>query len=361
MPSAQATPEEHTAPDSVCLLRLSALGDISHVLPVVRTLQQHWPQTKLTWIIGKTEYQLVKDITGIEFIIFDKSQGFSAYLNLRNQLRNKTFAVLLHMQLSLRASVASLFIPAKIKLGFDRARAKDMQAFFCNAHINPTSTRQHVVDSFLEFPRHFGLTPVLEWGLPVAADAIESIRKKLPEEKQLLVINPCAIAKARNWRNWTAAGYAAVADYAQQQHGMQVVLSGGPGAIEKETAKEILARCHTSPLNLVGQTTLAELVALLKLADVVIAPDTGPVHIASALGTRTLGLYATTNPQRAGPYNFLDYVVNRYPQALAQYYQLDVNTAPWGKRVKTAEAMSLISVEAVIEKLEQLLALTASD
>jgi len=172
-------------PETLCLLRLSALGDITHVLPTLRTLQKYWPETKITWVIGKTEYQLVKAIDDIHFIIFDKSAGLSAYLELRKQVRqllgNKKFDVLLHMQLSIRASAASLFIPARVRLGFDKARARDMQSLFCNHQITPRSTRQHVLDSFLEFPRYFGLDPVMDWRLPVSQPAIDSLKQRLAQ------------------------------------------------------------------------------------------------------------------------------------------------------------------------------------
>ena len=283
----------------------------------MRTLQNHWPSTKITWIIGKTEYQLVKAIDDVDFIIFDKSSGLSAYLDLHKQikqhLKGQSFDVLLHMQLSIRASVASLFIPAKIKLGFDKERAKDMQSLFCNRQITPQSTRQHVLDSFLEFPRFFGLDPVLQWHLPVSASAIETIKQKINCDKKLFIINPCAVAKSKNWRNWTSEGYAEIADYVTDKYDMQVVLTGGNNQLEQTTASEILKLCKIAkPVNLIASTTITELVAVLFLADIVLAPDTGPIHIASALGTKTIGLYATTNPDRAGPYNFRQYVVNRY-------------------------------------------------
>jgi len=358
MPSPHAMPDPVTPPERVCLLRLSALGDITHVLPVIRTLQHHWPQTQLTWIIGKTEYPLVKEITGIEFIIFDKARGWRAFPELKKQLAGRSFDILLHMQLSLRASLASRLVRARIKLGFDRARASNLQWLFTNEKITPLSVRQHVLDSFLEFPRHFGLKPVLKWDLPVSPLALQTIENKIASDitsdRPLLVINPCAIARSKNWRNWTAEGYAAVADYAANQLAMQVVLSGGPTQLEHDTAEKILALCQTTPLNLVGKTSLDELLALLQRANIVIAPDTGPVHIASALGTPTIGLYASTNPQRAGPYNFMANVVNRYPQALAQYYQQDIAQTPWGKRIKTAEAMQLIHAEEVIRNLSSL-------
>ena len=351
-------------PETLCLLRLSALGDITHVLPTLRTLQKHWPTTKITWVIGKTEYQLVKAIDDINFIIFDKSAGLSSYRELNRQIKqqlgnqnsNGAFDVLLHMQLSIRASVASLSIPAKIKLGFDKARAKDMQSLFCNQQITPASTRQHVLDSFLEFPRYFGLEPEMAWQLPVAQPAIESIQSRLPTKKKLFAINPCAVAKSKNWRNWTVEGYAAIADYVSQQHNMQVVLTGGNSPLEKDTAKQIIELCkNAEPVNLIAATSIDELVATLHLADIVLAPDTGPVHIASALGTNTIGLYAATNPERAGPYNHLQYVVNKYPQALLKYNQKTVADARWGERIKTADSMALISVDDVKQKIDTLI------
>jgi len=346
-------------PETLCLLRLSALGDITHVLPTLRTLQKHWPNTKISWVIGKSEYPLVRVIEDVNFIIFDKSVGLSSYTHLKKQIKQSLngnqFDVLMHIQLSLRASIASLFIPAKIKLGFDRKRAKDMQTLFCNQQITPLSTRQHVLDSFLEFPRHFGLDPVLDWQLPVSETATREIQTRLDVNKKLFVINPCAAAKAKNWRNWNAESYAAIADYIAEQYDMQIVLTGGSSSLEKQTAKKIATLCKKAqPINLVAATNLDELVAILNLANMVLAPDTGPVHIASALGTPTIGIYAATNPQRAGPYNYQQYVANSYPDALLKYNHKKVADAPWGERVKTAECMALISVNDVIVQIERL-------
>lgn len=339
---------------------MSALGDITHTLPVLRTLQKHWPATSITWIIGKTEYELVKDIDGVEFIIFDKSRGLSAYNDLRRQLKGHRFDILLHMQLSIRASLASVFVPARIKLGFDKKRAKDLQWLFTNHKIKPSSTRQHVVDSFLEFPRYFGLEPVMEWNLPTSSAARDSLRHNMAGDKEFAVINPCALAKSRDWRDWTSKGYAAVADYLAGQLGMTVVLTGGPSTREKNVADTIFSLCQEKPMDLVGKTSIPELVAILDMARLVIAPDTGPAHIANAVGTPVIGLYASTNPERAGPYRFRKYWVNKYPQALETYYQTSVGDAPWGKRVQHAEGMSLITSEEVIKMVDKLLSDTSS-
>ncbi|HEX5637271.1 MAG TPA: glycosyltransferase family 9 protein [Gammaproteobacteria bacterium] len=350
-------------PKRICILRLSALGDITHVLPTLRTFQHHWPDTRITWVTGKTEYALVKDIPDIEFIIFDKSAGAAAYFDIRRQLKNHQFDVLLHMQLAIRASLLCALIPARIKLGFDKARAKDLQWLFTNHQIKPSSLQQHVVDSFLEFPKFFGLTPVMQWDLPVSDAALKNVTQLVSHQqistdvrnKKILVINPCAVAKSRNWRNWHAAGYAAVANHAASQLGMLVVLTGGRSKLETDTAQAIASLCEIKPVNLVGKTTISELVAILSMARVVIAPDTGPTHIANALNTPVIGLYAATNPDRAGPYRFQEYVVNLYPTALEKYYGLSVDDAPWGKRIRNDECMSLIQPDAVIRTLEKVL------
>src|SRR6201999_4657537 len=101
-----------TAPGTLCVMRLSAVGDVCHTLPVIRTLQAHWPETRITWIIGKLEASLVGDIPGIEFIIFDKSQN--PYLQMRRALKGRRFDLFLHMQMSLRASMASLAVRAPV-------------------------------------------------------------------------------------------------------------------------------------------------------------------------------------------------------------------------------------------------------
>lgn len=351
-------------PQRICIVRLSALGDITHVLPTLRTLQHHWPNTRITWVIGKAEYALVKDIPDVEFIIFDKSAGVAAYLDIRRQLKHHQFDILLHMQLAIRASLLCWLIPARIKLGFDRARAKDLQWLFTNRQIKPLTQQQHVVDSFLEFPRYFGLTPVLRWDLPVADAALKKVTQYLSDQhdgrdadkQNILVINACAVAKSRNWRNWHAEGYAAVANHAARELGMRVVLTGGRSDVEIATAQKIAALCQVQPVNLVAKTSISELVAILSLARAVIAPDTGPTHIANALNTPVIGLYAATNPDRAGPYRFQQYVVNLYPSALEKYYRLSVDDAPWGKRIRNAESMSLIQPDAVIRTLEKVLA-----
>jgi heptosyltransferase I len=338
------------APGSLCILRLSAVGDISHTLPAVRSLQNAWPKTKLYWIIGKLEYELVKDIPGIKFLIFDKKLGLTGYRQLYQQLKGHQFDALLHMQMSLRASLIAMMVNTPIKLGFDRKRAKDLQWLFTN-HKIAYQPKQHVIDSFFGFVEALGISDRLyKWDIPIPDADREFAAQHLATDKPALIISPCS---SMAYRNWTIDGYYKVAEYAVQQHQMQVVLTGGPSDIEKTYGEQICKNVNVPVTNLIGQTTLKQLLAILAMADVVISPDAGPAHLATAVGTPVIGLYATTNPDRARPYLSAEYVVNRYEEAVNCKYGKPVDALPWGIRVKDAGTMERITVDEVIAMLDK--------
>ena len=180
------------APRSVCILRLSAIGDTCHIVPVLRTLQQVWPATRFTWIIAKTESGLMRLIEGVEFIIVDKRAGLGAVAAVRRQLAGRTFDALLHMQVAVRASLIALQVSAPVKLGFDRARARELQWLFTNACIAERS-REHVLDSFFGFPQALGIKErLLCWDIPLPPAAQDYARALVPDAQPTLVISPCS-------------------------------------------------------------------------------------------------------------------------------------------------------------------------
>ena len=162
------------------------------------------------------------------------------------------------------------------------------------------------------------------------------------------MISPCS---SHRLRNWSAEYYAATADFAQSELGLQVVLSGGPSQLELEMGDEIENLMQGECLNLVGKDTLEQSKALLEQADIVISPDSGPAHIASALETPVIGLYAATWSKRSGPYNSLDLCVDRFEQAAKKYRKREASELRWGTRIEQAGVMDLIRPESVIERL----------
>ena len=258
-------------PRSVCILRLSALGDTCHVVPIIRTLQHAWPATQLTWIIGKAEARLMSLVDGVEFITVDKRAGFGARHALREQLRGRQFDVLLHMQLALRASLVARNVSATVKLGFDRARARDLQWMFTNARV-AARTREHVLDSFFGFLAALGIKDrLVEWNIPLPENARAYADLLIPDAQPTLIISPCSSHPLRNWR---PDRYAAVADYAARRHQMRVILCGGPSALEVETGAAIEKAATAKVINQIGRDTLPELLALLGRSDRT-GPDPG--------------------------------------------------------------------------------------
>jgi heptosyltransferase I len=337
-------------PRAVCILRLSAIGDVCHVLPVVRTLQQAWPEARFTWIIGKVEAKLLGLVPEIEFITFDKRHAFRDLKHFRVAVREQRFDLLLHMQLALRASFLSSYVRAPVKLGFDRARARELQWLFTTHRIAPRQ-REHVMDTFFGFAEALGAHDrVLRWDIPLPAEARHYAAQIIDDRRPTLLISPCSSHVRRNWR---AQCYAEVADHAVRAHGMRVVLTGGPTNAELNMARAIESAVQEPVINTVGRDTLPQLLALLQRADVLLSPDSGPVHMATAVGTPVIGLYAATNPERSGPYLSRSWCVNKYDEAARKYLGRPASEIAWTTKIEKSGVMDLIKPQDVTRKLDK--------
>ncbi len=333
----------------ICVVRLSAIGDTCHALAVVRRIQDNWPDAKVTWIIGKTEAKLLADIPDIEFIIFDKSKGRQAYRNVRQELGDRTFDIALCMHASMRANFLYRVIRAPIRLGFDRKRAKDFQWLFTNRRI-AAAHGEHALEAMMSFASAIGAAPqAIRWDIPLSEDDREFAADYCSPNKPLVVISPCSSNRSRNFRNWSIANYATTIQHLTSK-GCRVVLTGGPSELEVEYGTELSANGVAD--NLIGKTSLKELAALINAADLVICPDSGPAHMATAFSTPVLGLYATSNPDRTGPFASRELTANRYPDAALKYLGKPVEQLRWGQRVRHPNAMDLITIEDVADKID---------
>ena len=331
----------------IAILRLSALGDVCMVVPVVRTLQKALPEVKITWIISRPAYDLVEGLDGVEFIVIDKPRSLGDYLNLRKRFKHEQFDVLLAMQAALRANLIYPFINAPIKIGFDAKRARDKQSWFTNAAI--PFAKEHLMDSFLSFAKTLGITEnVIEWRLPLGDVERDWARQQLASNTgPVVVVNP---ATSKTERNWQAECYVQVITQLQEK-GIHVILTGGAHPVEVELIKAIEEGLINPVKNLAGQTSPKQLAALLEVADCVLAPDTGPVHMAVAVGTAVVGLYAVSPSWLSGPYLQTEFVIDRYNEAVCEILDKDPETVEWGTRVHDAGAMQLITVDDVLERL----------
>ncbi|MFK3649968.1 glycosyltransferase family 9 protein [Lysobacter enzymogenes] len=353
------TPNQPTlgpAPN-LCLLRLSALGDVTHVVPLVRTLRRARPQARIAWIIGKGERRLLEGLDGVEFVEYDKKSGWAGMRALRRVLRERgliggdgRFDALLQMQVAARANLLSAFVPATRRIGYDRSRSKDLHGLFVNERI-PDRPGIHVLDAIGSFCEPLGLRQTeVVWDLPVPDDAREWARAQWPQdETPTLLISPCSSHTLRNWR---PERYAAVADHAAA-HGWRVVMCGGRSQLERDTTDAIVAAMAHPALDLVGKDTLKQLPALLERGQLLMTPDSGPMHIANAMGTKVLGLHAASNPARSGPYSDLRYCADRYDDAARKYLGKPAAQVAWGTKIEHDGVMDLITVEDGVAAFER--------
>jgi heptosyltransferase I len=333
-----------TPPREICVVMLSAIGDAVHVLPVANALKRRWPDSRITWVIQPVPHLLVRDHPAIdEFVLFRRRKGATAwqsYRDLRRHFRDRRFDVLLALQVYFKAGLVTALIPSATKLGFDRARARDLNWLFTNERIPPHPV-QHVQDQYLEFVRHLGVDPSpVEWALGLTAEEREAQRDFFAALDRPACAVVVGTSKAE--KNWHVDGYARVLEELEFGHGLRPVLVGGPSPVERQLADDILAATNATPVDTLGDD-VRRLVYILDGSVLTLSPDTGPLHISRALGTPVVGLYGYTNPKRTGPYRaYTDLVVDGYARSPDEDYP---------PSMEYRDGMKRVTVETVLEKV----------
>lgn len=335
-----------TSPLSICILRLSAIGDVCHTLAVVQAIQRHYPNAEITWIIGKTEATLMAGIPQVTLVPYDKKSGWRGVLALWRHLANKRFDYLLNMQTAFRASMLSLGIRARQKIGFSRDRAREMQWLFTDRQVEQTAS-PHVLDGQMMFAKAIGVDDLsVTWHLPVSEQDLTYSASFIERDRPTVLIAPCS---SKPEKDWLPERYAELACWLGERQ-IQVLIGGSPSTYEMETAAKI-AELAPNCLNLAGKTNLKQMAALIRQVDLVISSDSAPAHLATTQQTPVIGLYAVHNPARTGPYRDLDKVVSVYEQAILAQYGKPWQQLPWATRAKGQHLMAGIPVEAVKQKV----------
>lgn len=332
-------------PREICIVMLSAIGDAVHVLPVANALKRAWPECRITWIVQPVPHALVSAHPAIDdFVVFRRRRGVGAwrsYRDLARTLRGRSFDLLLALQVYFKAGLITALAPARVKLGFDRRRARDAQWLFTDHRI-PPHPPQHVQDQYLEFLDWLGVDPhPVTWGLRPTSAECEAQRTFFGA----LDRPACAVVvgTSKPEKNWTADGYARVLERVEAEHGLRPVLVGGPARAERRMADAVLAGTRARVVDTLGDD-VRRLLWLLEGSALVITPDTGPLHIARAVGTPVVSLFGRTNPRRSGPYQaYRDLIVDGY----AAYEGEEYSAAP-----ESRDGMRRVTVAAVMEKVD---------
>ena len=333
----------------ICFFRLSAIGDCILATPALNAIVKHFPDCEITWVTTVEIANLLSGMPKIKFMVIEKPKTFGDYLKLKKIFKDKYFDILLAAQASLRSNLVYPFINAKRKIGFDAIRSKDFHSWFINESIN--FDNEHLAEGFMKFATHIGVNEKkYTWYINQRAPK-EIATEENPQ--RTIVLN---IAASKKERTWPAANYAKLINKIGQFFEGQILLVGGNTAfdLEQERAIKSLTNKHYYR-SLVGKTSLLELVDILKDCDVVISPDSGPIHIAVALNIPVIGLYAVARPELSGPFASLQYTVDKYPEAIRLYLGKSLTQVKWHQRVHDSRAMDLISVDEVSKALKRAL------
>jgi heptosyltransferase I len=328
--------------NSICIVMMSAVGDAVHVLPVINAIKRHSPSSRITWILQPGPAMLVRGHPAVdEIIIFDRSRGVRAFLDIRRELKSRTFDVVLGLQVYLKAGLITAMTKAPVKLGFDRERARDANWLF-TSHRIPSQPGQHVQDQYFEFLTALGISPEpVEWGLGPWPE-----ERAYQQEFFSAFVRPVAsivVGTSKAQKDWMPERWAAVANALYDDFGLQPVLVGGRSERELAAEAVIIERTGDRAVSALG-SGLRNLVSILDGSALVLSPDTGPLHMSVALGTPVISLIGYTNPRRVGPYRaYRDLMIDAYGNP-GEQYGISMENRP--------NRMSRIAVSDVLDRVE---------
>ena len=297
--------------DRICIVMMSAVGDAVHVLPVINAIKRARPTSHITWVLQPGPAAMVRGHPSVDdIILFERTSGVAAFRSVIAELRRREFDLLINLQVYLKAGIITALSGVPRRLGFDRARARDANWLFTTERI-PAHSVQHVQDQYFEFLRALGIDPEpIEWNLGPWPRERASQRAFM--ERFDRPIAAIVVATSKPAKDWFAPRWARVCDILSADYGLQPVLVGGSSERELNAAREITQLSSADPFSALG-SGLRNLVSILDGADLVLSPDTGPLHMTVAVGTPVISLMGYTDPRRTGPYRrYGDLVIDAF-------------------------------------------------
>ncbi|HDL65304.1 MAG TPA: glycosyltransferase family 9 protein [Proteobacteria bacterium] len=332
-----------TYPGKILIIKLGSIGDVVNSLPLVNALKAGMPEMELGWLIEPKSYPIVEGHRSVDrFIIHQRSGRISGAGDALKEIREFKPDLVIDLQRILRSSFFTIFSGCRRRLGFDRRRCKEYSWLSTNEKISPGDPKVHMVYQYLEFAGYLGLAdPEINFYLPISDRDREEAAKLLLQTKTGKGVISLNIGAAKPSNRWPEEQWAELTALIIDRTDRAVVLTGGSEDSGRGSLITSLVGNRERLLDFTGRTSLKQLGGLFLSADTVVTGDTGPMHIASALGGRTIGLFGPADPGRTGPFNHLDLVVRSR-----------VSCAPCGRRnCPDLKCMKAISAEEVYRKI----------
>jgi lipopolysaccharide heptosyltransferase II len=276
----------------ILIVKLGALGDVVNTLPLAIRLKKHF-SSRIHWVVEPLSLPLVSRHPQVDrTILLDRAALRRSLPRVVSQIREQRFDMVLDLQRIAKSALLCMAASADRRLGFDAARCKEMTWLMPFERIAPSDPGRHMVEQYMDFARHLGVDPLpVEWNLPQG----DPLPAGLPGD--YLVLN---IGATKPANRWSAEGFARLAGLVAQTHRMPCVLTGS--GQDKLMARQIASLAGEHVVDLVGRTTIPQLIGVLSGAAAVVSCDTGPMHLAVALGKEVIALFGPADPKRTGPY-----------------------------------------------------------
>lgn len=342
----RATPAGERRPVRILIVRLSALGDVIHGLPVACALRAALPEAVIGWVVEGRNAELLDGHPALDHVITAPRRWLkspSAVLDLRRRLRALEFDVAIDLQCLTKSAVAAWLSGAPRRIGKAGEHGRELSRWLHNELVEVKG--RHVVDHYLEMLRPLGIeNPDVRFEVPERLDdarmADEYLRSRGVLRRGYAVLNAGA-----GWPSkiWPPQRYGELATRLQQRHGLSsIAVWGGPS--ERKLAEEIVAAsggaAHMAP-----PTSIPELAALARRAALFVGSDTGPMHLAVAVETPTISLHGPSHAEWCGAYG---------PDNIRLQAQREEGTANY-RRQATNESMRAITVDMVAAACDELL------
>ena len=295
---------------NILIVKLSAIGDVIMSLPFLDALRHTFPKAHLTWLVEEAASDVVLDHPQLDRVLVSRRRYWqkrakaghpvSVATEVRDflgQLRHRNYELVIDLQGLFKSGLMAWLSGGHRRVGFDKTR--ELSYFFLNDRLRPYDPDRHALLRYLDVAIYLGADPnrPLNYNFPVNdAAAMEAFRLAPPTERPTVVLNPGA-----KWRTklWPAAYWRALAEMLLEETRARLILTGGPG--EEGPCRDLAAEKGRF-LDLTGRTRIKTLAEVFRRAELVVCPDTGPMHLAAAVGTPVTALFGPTSDLRTGPF-----------------------------------------------------------
>jgi len=345
---------------NILIVKLSAIGDVIHTLPALNAVRKHYPDAYITWLVEEAAAPLVQGHKALDRVLVSKRKRWlkefrsRSFLNTLREvrgfikdLRDTRYDMILDFQALLKSGILIALVRGRRKIGFGKGLEHMEHSYLLlNERVPAVSMEHHALSRGLMLLNAIGVpTPDVEYNLPVSDDDRNKVNDLLQRygvinPRRIVAVNPVAKWESKLWSN---RKFVELADRIVDQYDVDVVFTGGPE--DRPIIQDIMSAVNGRALNFAGHTTLKMLAALYEKTVLVVSTDTGPMHLAAAVGTPVVALFGPTAPRRTGPYGPGHKVVTA-GQACAPCFK---------RHCRTCDCMALISVDQVFNAVSQIM------